>query len=317
MNARLVSCLLLLCVTALPVFATESNSTFDGQRAYGYLKAICALGSRMSGSEGMKRQQELLDKHFKELGVEVQYQRFEAKHPLTGDPVPMANMVVSWFPDRAERILICAHYDTRPLPEMDMDPRRAREGTFIGANDGASGVAVMMELANHVKSLPERYGLDFVFFDAEELVYGRRGTYFLGSRHFAEQYAKGRAKRDYEYVAGVLLDMVGDADLTIFQEQQSMAWAETRPIVQGVWNTAARLGVHEFIPRIGYMVQDDHLPLYHIGKIPVIDVIDFHYPDRQNTYWHTTQDQPGRCSAASLGKVGLVMLEWLRSAEPE
>jgi Zn-dependent M28 family amino/carboxypeptidase len=275
--------------------------------------AICALGNRMSGSKGMLAQQELLQKHFDDLGVKVEFQRFEGKHPLNGQAVPMANMIVRFFPDRAERILMCAHYDTRPLPEMDIDPRRRREGVFLGANDGASGVAVLMELANHVKSLPERYGLDFVFFDAEELLYERRGQYFLGSRHFAEDYAK--QNRDYQYVAGVLLDMVGDADLTIFQERHSMTWDETRPIVQGVWNTAARLGINEFIPRVGYTVEDDHLPLYHIGKIPVIDVIDFRYPDAMNSYWHTTNDTPGRCSAESLGKVGMVMLEWLRSAE--
>ena len=314
MKARLICCLLastFLCAVAV---GNDQASQFDGQRAYGYLRAICAIGTRMSGSEGMLRQQELLAKHFKQLGVEVEYQRFEGKHPITKKPVPMANIVVRLFPDRAERILMCAHYDTRPLPDQDPHPRLRREGVFIGANDGASGVAVLMELANHVKSLPERYGLDFVFFDAEELVYGRRGTYFLGSTHFAKEYAAEK-NRDYEYVAGVLLDMVGDSDLTIFQEQHSVGWANTRPIVEGIWNTAARLGVDEFIPRVGYAVQDDHLPLNREGNIPVIDVIDFHYPDRQNSYWHTTNDQPGRCSAASLGKVGLVMLEWLRSAE--
>jgi hypothetical protein len=313
MKARLLFGLLIAVAINGLATADDQASKFDGQRAYGYLRAICALGNRMSGSEGMLRQQELLAKHFKELGVEVEYQRFEGTHPITKKPVPMANMIVRWFPERRERILMCAHYDTRPLPDQDPNPRMRNEGLFIGANDGASGVAVLMELGHHVKSLPERYGLDFVLFDAEELVYGRRGTYFLGSRYFAEDYAKG--KKDYEYVAGVLLDMVGDADLTIFQEQQSVSWANTRPIVEGIWNSAARLGVNEFIPRVGYMVQDDHLPLNRIGNIPTVDVIDFNYPDRQNSYWHTTSDQPGRCSAASLGKVGLVMLEWLRLAK--
>jgi hypothetical protein len=313
MKAPLVVCMLVAPFLSGIAAAADQATDFDGQRAYGYLRAICALGNRMSGSEGMRRQQELLAQHFKDLGVAVEYQRFEGIHPLTKKPVPMGNIIVRWFPERAERILMGAHYDTRPLPDQDPNPRMRKEGLFIGANDGASGVAVLMELAHHVKSLPEKYGLDFVFFDAEELVYGRRGTYFLGSRHFAERYAN--EQRHYEYVAGILLDMVGDADLTIYQEQNSMGWKNTRPIVQSVWETAARVGVPEFIPRVGYMVQDDHLPLNRIGDIPVIDVIDFHYPDSQNSYWHTTQDQPGRCSADSLGKVGLVMLEWLRAAE--
>jgi Zn-dependent M28 family amino/carboxypeptidase len=258
-----------------------------------------------------------LEKFFKELGIEVEYQRFSTKHPLTNRPVPLANMIVRWHPERAERILMCAHYDTRPLPDRDPNPRLRKEGVFLGANDGASGVSVLMELGHHVKRLPKRYGLDFVFFDAEELVYSdRRDPYFLGSEYFAKKYVK--EDRDYEYLAGVLLDMVGDSKLSIFQEQHSMAWPETRPIVQGIWDTAARLGVTEFIPRIGYVVRDDHLPLYKIAGIPVCDVIDFHYPnhpDHGNSWWHTTNDAPGKCSAESLGKVGLVMLEWLRSAD--
>jgi glutaminyl-peptide cyclotransferase len=291
----------------------DPNSKFDGKRSYGYLKDICALGNRKTGSEGMLKQQDLLKKHFETLGVDVEFQKFMMNDPLSRKPVPVANIIVSFFPERKERILMCAHYDTRPLPDMEPDPRKRREGLFLGANDGASGVAVLMELANHVNTLPCRYGLDFVFFDAEELIYGRRGEYFIGSKYFAEDYAK--RERNFEYVAGVLLDMVGDTKLTIFQEQHSVAFENTRPIVQGIWGTAARLGVTEFIPRVGYDVQDDHLPLNRIANIPTIDVIDFHYPDPSNGYWHTTNDTPGRCSSDSLGKVGLVMLEWLRSAK--
>jgi glutaminyl-peptide cyclotransferase len=308
---------LCVCVslTAADMLAAEpaGSSKFDGKRSYGYLREICALGNRKTGSEGMAKQQKLLEDHFKKIGIEVEYQKFMMMDPLTRKQVPVANMIVSFFPDRKERILMCAHYDTRPLPDMDPDPRKRREGLFVGANDGASGVAVLMELANHANSLPERYGLDFVFFDAEELIYGRRGDYFIGSKHFATEHAKGN--RNFEYVAGVLLDMVGDAKLSIFQEQHSVAFENTRPIVQGIWDTAARLGVNEFIPRVGYDVQDDHLPLNRIANIPTVDIIDFHYPDYTNSYWHTTNDTPGRCSADSLGKVGTVMLEWLRSAE--
>ncbi len=293
---------------------SQPSQTFSGKRAYEYLRQICALGNRMSGSPAMKKQQEMLGQHFAELGGQVTWQRFTAKHPQTGQPVPLANLIVQWYPDSKERILLCAHYDTRPLPSQDVDPRQRREGVFLGANDGGSGTAVLMEMAHHVKSIPDRYGLDFVLFDAEELVYSdRTDPYFLGSEYFARQYRK--QNRDYEYVAGVLLDMVGDARLSIYQEQNSVAWDDTRPIVQGIWETAARLGVHEFIPRVGYLVRDEHLPLHNIGGIPVCDVIDFEYPDRTNRYWHTTSDTHNRCSADSLGKVGKVILEWLRSAE--
>jgi glutaminyl-peptide cyclotransferase len=310
----LIFCLFSLAIgIAHAADPVDPNSKFDGKRSYGYLRDICALGNRKTGSEGMLNQQKLLEDHFKKLGVGVVYQKFMMDDPLSRKPVPVANIIVSFFPDRRERILMAAHYDTRPLPDMEPDPRKRREGLFLGANDGASGVAVLMELANHVNTLPDRYGLDFVFFDAEELIYGRRGEYFVGSKYFAEDYSK--RERNFEYVAGVLLDMVGDTKLTLFQEQHSVAFENTRPIVQGIWGTAARLGVTEFIPRVGYDVQDDHLPLNRIANIPTVDVIDFHYPDPSNGYWHTTNDTPGRCSADSLGKVGLVMLEWLRSAE--
>ena len=284
---------------------------FDGRRAYGYLQQLCSFGSRMSGSLGMRKQQNLLEKHFTSLGAEVAFQRFSGKlHPFTGKKVSMANLLVHWKPESKERILLCAHYDTRPLPDEDPNPRLARQGEFLGANDGASGVAVLMELGHHMQGLTDRYGVDFVFFDAEEFIFDkRRDKFFLGSGWFALQYRDHPP--EYKYVAGVLLDMVGDKKLTVYQERMSATWSDTRPIVKEIWGTAERLGIKEFIPRIQYEVNDDHVPLHQIGKIPICDVIDFHYPDRSNRYWHTTADAPGNCSAESLGKVGLVMQEWL------
>ncbi|NOY43634.1 MAG: M28 family peptidase [Planctomycetes bacterium] len=286
---------------------------FDGRRAYQYLRTICSFGNRMSGSPGMRKQQRLLEKHFVELGGQFEYQRFPGKiNPRTGKKAPMANLIVRWNPEATERILLCAHYDTRPFPNLDRNPRLAREGVFLGANDGASGVAVLMELAHHVDSLTHRYGLDFVLFDAEEFIFDeRRDRFFLGSEWFARHYRDHPPK--YRYVAGVLLDMVGDAKLSVYQERFSATWPDTRPLVQEIWGTAERLGIREFIPRIGYEVRDDHVPLHQIAKIPVIDVIDYQYPDRRNSYWHTTADAPGRCSADSLGKVGLVIQEWLKT----
>ena len=289
----------------------EKKEQFNGRRAYSYLRRLCSFGNRMSGSLGMRKQQRLLEEHFTNLGGQVEYQRFSGKiHPITGRKVSMANMIVRWQPEKKERILFCAHYDTRPFPDQDPNPRLARQGEFLGANDGASGVAVLMELGHHVSDLTNRYGIDFVFFDAEEFIFDeRRDNYFLGSGWFAIQYRDN--PRDFEYTAGVLLDMVGDAKLTVYQERQSASWKDTRPLVKEIWDTAARIGVKEFIPRIGYNVNDDHVPLHKIAKIPICDVIDFQYPDKRNSYWHTTYDAPGRCSADSLGKVGRVMQEWL------
>ncbi|HSG73158.1 MAG TPA: M28 family peptidase, partial [Planctomycetaceae bacterium] len=143
---------------------------FDGDRAYKHLVEICKIGARISGSPGMTRQQKLIVDHFEKLGATVTYQGFDVAHPLTGNPVRMNNLIVSWDPKAEERILLCCHYDTRPFPDRDrFNPR----GIFYGANDGASGVALFMEMGESIKTLkiPHGYGVDMVFFDGEELVY--------------------------------------------------------------------------------------------------------------------------------------------------
>lgn len=279
---------------------------FSGDRAMAHLEAICDLGPRPSGSPGMDAQRTLLVKHFRAAGGRVTGQAFTAADRRAGKPAHMENLIIEWHPDREERVLIGAHYDTRPLPDRDpVDPK----GTFLGANDGASGVAVLMELGRFMPSLPGPVGVDFILFDAEEYVFGPRDPYCLGSTFFARQYAADRraGRQPHRYRAGVILDMVADKDLQLWQEQQSATWPDTRPLVEELWGVARRLGVREFVPRPKHTVQDDHVPLRMIAGIPVCDVIDFDYPA-----WHTTDDIPANCSAASLETVGRVMLEWLR-----
>lgn len=278
---------------------------FDGARAYAYLKQICDIGRRPSGSPGMESQQKLLAAHFQKLGAEVEFQRFSARHPVDASDVPMANLVVRWHPQKTARILLCTHYDTLPFPMLDRGNPR---GTFVGANDGGSGVAVFMELAHQMPELPCKYGVDFVLFDGEEFVFGQRDQYFLGAEHFARTYVESPPA--YRYRWAVLLDMVGDADLQIYQERYSTSWNDTRPLVEEIWATARRLGVREFIARKKYWVRDDHLPLHDIAKIPACNLIDFDYPA-----WHTQADTPARCSALSLAKVGWVIREWLKGAQ--
>ena len=131
---------------------------FDGASSYRLLSDICKLGPRPSGSAGMQRQQELLQKHFTKLGGNVEMQRFRVRHPNDGSPVDMANMIVHWHPDRMERILLCAHYDTRPFPDQDPDPR-GRKGKFIGANDGIEfprGIAYAFSHCNWISSILAR-----------------------------------------------------------------------------------------------------------------------------------------------------------------
>lgn len=278
---------------------------FNGARAYQYLKQLCAIGPRPSGSPGMAAQQKLLAEHFQKLGGQVEWQKFRGRHPQKPTWVPMANLIVHWHPESKRRILLCAHYDTLPYPMLDpVNPG----GTFVGANDNASGVAVLMELAHEIPKLDLNYGVDFVLLDAEEFIFRQSDRFFLGSEYFARQYAA--KPPPYRYRWGVLLDMIGDADLQIYQERNSLFWRDTRPLVREIWATAVRLGVSEFIPRKGYAIRDDHVPLHNIGGISCIDVIDFDYPP-----WHTQGDIPDKCSALSLAKVGWVIREWLKAAQ--
>ncbi len=293
---------------AAPRAAPTPTNPLDGMRAYRYLEELCALGPRCSGSPAMLKQQALLVEHFKKLGGQVSLQEFRAKNPL-GGAVDMANIIVQWHPERKDRILLAAHYDTRPLPDRDPNPLARQHGTFVGASDGASGTAVLMELAHLMPKLDSKYGVDFVLFDGEELVYQEgRDPYCLGSTWFARQYAAKPPEHKYRW--GVLLDMVGDAALSIYYERQSYTWRDTRPMTVAIWDTAKRLGIDEFIPRVGYLVQDDHVPLRNVAKIPTCDIIDFDYPA-----WHTEADTPRRCSGASLAKVGWVVYEWLKTVQ--
>lgn len=288
-----------------------AGSSFDRDLAFSALEAVCEIGTRVSGSEGMRTQQKLLTEYFRGLDGVVTNQLFQVRNPLDGSAVTMNNLCVRWHPDRKKRVLICCHYDTRPYP--DRDPANPR-GIFLGANDGASGVGLLAELGRHLANMEGKWGVDFVFFDGEELVYvAGRDPMFLGSQYFAQQYA-GR-NWDVKYQYGVLLDMVADKDLQIYYEKNSMKSAAR--VCKSIWGVAKELGVKEFIAVEKHQIRDDHLPLNEIARIPTCDIIDFDYPnpERPNEYWHTLQDRPENCSAESLGKVGAVMLEWLRQLQ--
>ena len=285
----------------------ETEQTeFDQKRAFEYMEKVCKIGPRPSASKGMWEQQEFLKKHFTELGGTVYFQPFKARNPSTGVEATLANAIVRFHPKRTKRVLICCHYDTRPFP--DRDPTNPR-GTFIGANDGGSGVGVLCELGHHLKDLDGKFGVDLVFFDGEEFVYvHRRDPMFLGSIHFSKEYAAKRFKGRYRY--GVLVDMVADKNLEIHYEGNSLAMAPR--LTRHLWSVAGELGISEFKKTKRHQIRDDHLPLNEIARIPTCDIIDFDYPSPGNSYWHTEKDVVENCSADSLGKVGRVVLEWIR-----
>ncbi len=275
---------------------------FDGKRALDYLEQVCKIGPRISGSAGMKQQQELLRKHFEKLGGTVTLQTFTARQQSQKQPVEMANLIVTWHPERKQRVILCSHYDTRPIADEEEDRTRWRK-PFVSANDGGSGVAFLMELAHHMKDLKTQVGVDFVLFDGEEYIFDRLvDKYFFGSLHFAAVYKRDRPT--HKYRSAVLLDMIAGKDPRFYIEQNS--WFLAAPLVQEVWKIAAELKCDAFIAEQKHEVQDDHLALNR-GGIPAIDIIDFDYP-----HWHKLSDVPANCSAEGLEQVAKVLGTWLQ-----
>lgn len=270
---------------------------FDGKRAYEHLKRQVAFGPRNPNSRGARECLIWLATTLRASADDVRLQEFT--HEGYGEMLRLTNVIASFRPQAKERVLLVAHWDTRPRAEQDENPARRGE-PIPGANDGASGVAILLELATLMKRNPPAVGVDILLTDGED--YGREGdlqNYFLGARHFA------RTKpADYNPRFGILLDMVGDTHLDIPREGYSERYA--RDVNDLVWRTAAELGVPQFVPHEGTFVDDDHLPLNEAG-IKTIDLIDFDYPDPTNRYWHTHQDTPDKCSPASLEAVGRVI----------
>lgn len=276
---------------------------FDGERALGYLRDLCKLGPRISGSDAMKKQQELIEQHFTRLGAKVERQAFQSRQNSRPAPVNMTNLIVTWHPERERRVLICCHYDTRPLADQEPDRKKWSE-PFVSANDGASGVAWMMELGNHIKTMNCSVGIDFVFFDGEEYIFDPRhdaDRYFFGSDHFAEQYSKKPPK--HRYIAGVLLDLFAGEGAQFPYEQHSVFSAGA--VLVDIWKTARELKAECFVPQYGDAVNDDHLALNRAG-IPTVDIIDFKYP-----HWHRLSDTPDKCSAKTMSQVASVLTTWM------
>ncbi len=281
---------------------------FDESHALKYLRELCDLGPRISGSESMKKQQQLIEKHFKDLGATVTRQEFKGKQHSRKEAVEMVNLIISWNPEKTRRVLLCSHYDTRPIADQEQN-RNNWNKPFVSANDGASGVALFMELGNHMKDVKCEFGVDFVLFDGEEYVFetsqtGGGDKYFFGSEYFAEQYAKSKGTRKYEYSAGLLFDLFAAKGAALRVEDNSYTFA--KPLVEQVWAIAREAGAKSFRWEPGHEVLDDHIALNKAG-IPTIDIIDFDYP-----HWHKLSDTVDKISGAQLSEVAKVVTIWLQ-----
>lgn len=255
---------------------------FDGQRAYQHVLAQDALGPRTPGSAAHAQFIEYAQDEFKSHGWTVSLQKTER----------MGHAITNILATRQENppILLMAHYDSRFFADQDPDPSNRRL-PVPGANDGASGVAVLLEMA---RVLPADAPVGLLLVDAEDQGNIAEWDWILGSRAFAEAL-------DYQPEAVILLDMIGDADLNIYKERNS-----DPGLTEELWAAAKSLGYEQFfIPEYKYSVIDDHIPFLEKG-IRAVDIIDFDYP-----YWHTIQDTPDKVSPESLQIVGDVVLAWL------
>lgn len=279
---------------------------FDQARAVGYVKQLCDIGPRVSGTDGMARQIELVEKHFKAHGATVTRQEFKARQASKREPTNFVNLIVSCHPEKAKRVLFCAHYDTRPIADQEPD-RNSWNRPFVSANDGTGGLALFMELAHHMKGVKSEVGIDFILFDGEEYVFeprqfGGGDRYFFGSDHFADEYQRTRDTRKHTYAGGVLLDLATAKGAVLRVEGNS--WALAPDLVKQVWAVAGAVNAKSFRAEPGHEVQDDHLALNRVG-IPCVDVIDFDYP-----HWHKLSDTPDKVSGEQMAEVAKVLVSW-------
>ena len=267
---------------------------FDEERAFDYLEKQCDFGPRNPGSEGHRNCLRFLVEELKKSADTVEEQPFLHTDFRDRQTHTLTNVIAS-FGEQDERILLCAHWDTRAWADFDPDPKN-RDRPILGANDGASGVAVLLEIARILKQHPPPMGVDIVLFDGEDAgLEGQSETWCQGSRYFAQ-----RKRYDDHPRYAILVDMIGDRDLRLPVERNSQKYAPE--LVNRVWTRAEELGLSAFDRSLGVEMTDDHLELLRVG-IPAIDIIDFEY-----SYWHTLQDTPDKCSPASLGVVGTLLL---------
>ncbi len=274
-------------------------NAFDGQRAFDLLVQQVNFGHRIPDTEPSRQTQQLITQKLQEAGAQVLRQEFTVTY--RGTTYRMAN-VLGVLKGRSDRkVLLCAHYDTRPVADQDPNPAN-RNKPIPGANDGASGVAVLLEIARVLKTHQPPRTVVFAFFDGEDLGDVGDGGMFFGSKYFARNLTVNGVNLRAEM--GVLLDMVGDRDFRSTDETFSRQFAPQ--VVDGILRAAKVLGYGGlFFQPPAMSIMDDHLPLNEAG-IPTANIIDFDYP-----YWHTLQDTPDKCSAETLAIVGRTVLQWL------
>jgi glutaminyl-peptide cyclotransferase len=272
--------------------SAQAPAAFDSSKAWEHLRQQVAIGPRPSGSPGNVKNREYITKTLAAIGLKTVEQAWTATTPI--GPIKMVNLIATIPGQRPDRIILASHFDTKLF----------REFRFVGASDGASSTAALLELARVIKARPRLpFTIELLFLDGEEATgewVGTDNTY--GSRHYVEVATKAGTLKSIR--ALVLLDMIGDRNLNIRRETNSTPW-----LTDLVWNVARRLGHQASFINESMAVEDDHLPFLKAG-VPAIDIIDLDYPA-----WHTAQDTLDAVSARSLQIVGDVVVAALPEIE--
>ncbi|GAB4318969.1 MAG: M28 family peptidase [Candidatus Zixiibacteriota bacterium] len=294
-----LACSLIIGLFCLACVGDQTMPVFDQNRAMGDLRKQVEFGPRVPGSEGHAACLQWLQDELSQYADSVWTQPFSRFVPLVGDSMHMVNIIAHFNSGDGKRILLGAHWDTRAY--ADQDPNPANWQTPVdGANDAASGVAVLLELARAFADQPPPLGVDIVLFDGEDQGrYSRADAeWALGSQAFVfETYP------DYEW--GVLVDMVGERNPEFRREGYS--YRHARELQDRIWTIAASLGRTEFLEELEDPIHDDHVAFLMSG-IPMVDIIDLRYP-----YWHTIDDTVDKCAPESLGSVGRVLMHLIYS----
>lgn len=288
----LAACLIVLLIGGGFLFFKGQNQAtpagFNGERAYADVAAQVSLGPRIPGTPAHQAAIDYFVDELTQADWEVELQEVEVDGHL------IRNVIAKRGSGKGGWVIFGAHYDSRMAADQDSNP--ANHNTPIaGANDGASGAAVLLELA---RSLPKTLDREIwlAFFDAEDQGNLPGWNWILGSSALAASLSDTNLPESV-----IIVDMIGDADLNIYMERNSDG-----EITRKIWETAAELGyAQQFIPELKFSMIDDHTPFLQRG-IPAVDLIDFDYP-----YWHTTQDTVDKVSAASLNIVGDTLYQWL------
>lgn len=278
----------------------------DGQAALGYAKAQVDFGPRIPGTDGHRKTGDWIEQQLRARTDSVVVQAWKHRN-AKGDTVELRNFIGRINPSATRRLLFLAHWDTKPTADYDSGAKAKLP--VPGANDGASGVAVLLAMADALKKKPPTIGVDLLMVDAEDY-----GTFtpevdvLLGSKYYAANQLPGPTPE-----FAVLLDMVGGKASQFRKEGHSVTGAPD--VVELVWSTAARLGLGSvFLNESGGTSTDDHVPLQQVG-IRAIDVIAEYGPSSSYPWWHTTEDTIDKLSAETLKAVGDVMIALVREAK--